>query len=203
MKRLTLIALIALTVTGCASDAYYQAHQASVLAWERAEVARAQARYSAIGEYAKHGNSHAQVLAVALLGNGGGDRAQFPVLANPEDNALRWASIILPVLSNVAIAGYGAKVAIAQSDNSRYTAEASYAAMGQGYAATRDVAMAGFDAFRNMPPSSQSSTTISVGSNAHAAWDGGTMNFDSSRRCTGSWPNSSYGIYQGSAPFNC
>lgn len=186
--------LLLLLLTGCVTTEELESHRASVQAWKEVELARASAqanRFAALVEVAKRGDTTALVgVTFAVSGNGGG----LPVQASPlpsapdaEARAFRWASLILPNATTIAIAGFGARVQMNASDNARMASEYSYGAMASigttGMGTTRDVALAGFNTFAAMPPSSQTTTNVTLGNGSQAAWGESSQSFDLSRRC--------------------
>lgn len=128
MRKLVItVALASLTLVGCATQDYTK----YVETQREIEVVRAQARaasevarYQALAEIARSGDTTARVAAVISLqaGNqGNNQQQQLPQLNAPvsgADYALRWAGVLLPSLTQ----GYGlyqtSRVAIAQSNNS-------------------------------------------------------------------------------------
>lgn len=214
MKRL----LPLIFLMGCAGPEYYVAQREQTAAWERVEIARAQAfakRYDALSATASGGSDLARVaVAFAIAGVGGNGSGlaptQLPVIPDPDEKALRWTAILLGPLSNVALAGFNASVMKVQSNNQAEVAIASYGSIASvgtsGLGVSRDIALAGFDAFRSLPPSSVTTNTsnINVGAGSNAAWGGSSMAFDSSRRCQGAWSSTQSGTYPSdSSPFNC
>ena len=126
-KTFIAFAIGALALTGCASQDYVRYAETQ----REIEVIRAQsraaaevARYQALAEIARTGDTAARVAAVISIqaGTGGSNvQPQQPQLAAPvsgAEYALRWAGVLLPSLTQ----GYGiyqnSRVAITQSNNS-------------------------------------------------------------------------------------
>ena len=123
MRKLTLsvVAIAALTLTACASPDYQQyAKSQQQIAQSRA--AAEQARYTALAEIARSGDTTAKVAAVIALQQGtpqqptDGPRISAPTGVG--DTALKWASILVPSLTQVYGIGKNAEVAIVNSNNS-------------------------------------------------------------------------------------
>lgn len=122
MLKLAPVALAVLLLTGCASD-NYKMYADTQKAIANANAMAEAARYQALAEIAKQGDTTAKVVAVMSLnqgGSGAGVRPQQQV--NPPehwgDTALRWASLVLPVTTQLYTVSRNSAVAIRQSDNS-------------------------------------------------------------------------------------
>lgn len=114
MKLVTTL-LAALALTGCAT-AEYQAYADIHKAKAQAEAAR----YAALAEIAKQGDTTAKVAAVMSLNQGSG-QGQAPVAAPKTvgDHLLQWTSALLPSLTNIYGIQKQAQVGITQSNNAR------------------------------------------------------------------------------------
>lgn len=113
MKYL-LIPLIALA--GCASPEQYSQYLATQQAIETARFQADAERSRAVATIAQHGTDTTKVAAVmSLMGQ------TKPVagagLQPPKNEALQWASVIIPGLTNIAGFYYGARVSMNASDN--------------------------------------------------------------------------------------
>ena len=151
MKPLILSLLVLLLLPSCATnhDAYYITQREQIAAWERVEVARAQAntaRISALSSAANNGSDVARV-AVALVAaglNGGNGAAQQmaapPLVQPPQDDVYKWAALILPSATAIASNYFGFRLGAIQSDNARLSTEASYGAISAGYGSIERVA---------------------------------------------------------------
>lgn len=120
MLKLAPIALAVALLSGCASD-NYKMYADTQKAIANANAMAEAARYQALAEIAKQGDTAAKVAAVMSL-NQGGAGAQRPqqVINPPEhwgDTALRWASLVLPVTTQFYTVNRNSAVAMRQSDN--------------------------------------------------------------------------------------
>lgn len=205
MRSLIAPIVLALASSGCATDAYYLAVQEQTRSWERVEVARAAAharKYDALAEFARTGDSHAQVAAVIDLRSDRYLQSPPPVLKDPSEDALRWTAIILPTATAITSGYFGYKLGVAQSDNSRLQTQYSYGAIEQGYQSMQAIA--------TVPAPTPSNTTTTttnytLGAGSVGAW-GGTASLDTSRRCTGTWttyPSTGANPMALNAPFSC
>ena len=123
MRKLTLsvVAVAALTLTACASPDYQQyAKSQQQIAQSRA--AADQARYMALAEIARSGDTTAKVAAVIALQQGTPQQSTGTTkISAPTgfgDTALKWASVLVPSLTQVYGIGKNAEVAIVNSNNS-------------------------------------------------------------------------------------
>jgi len=107
--------LCALSLTGCATgqyQAYADAH--------KAQAAAQTARYQALADIAKMGDTTAKVAAVMSLQMGAVQNQ--PQVAAPKtfgDHLLQWTSVLLPTATQIYSVGKQAQVGIAQSNNAR------------------------------------------------------------------------------------
>lgn len=122
MRKLTLsaVAIAVLTLTACASPDYQRyAETQQQIAQSRALAE--QTRYAALAEIAKSGDTTAKVAAVIALQQGAPQQANTsPKVAAPTgagDTALKWASVLVPSLTQVYGIGKNAEVAIVNSNN--------------------------------------------------------------------------------------
>lgn len=119
MKKLLTLASVAL-LTGCATNDYaLYAETQKAIAQARA-VSEA-ARYNALAEIAKTGDSAAKVAAVLSIQMGGSPTTQAAQNVAPPktigDTALQWTSILLPSLTQIYGINQNARTAITQSNN--------------------------------------------------------------------------------------
>lgn len=168
MRKIVAVIAVLATLTGCASQEY------ALYADAQKKIAEAQAmsdaaRYAALAEIAKQGDTAAKVAAVMSLqmgsGSNNGPRVQH---VNPPksigDTALQWTSVLLPSLTQfysisanrqVAITQSNNQAAIAQSTNSTFAtmntnqATSNTAIANAGFTAVTDVAKAGLTATQN------------------------------------------------------
>jgi hypothetical protein len=90
----TILALtLALALAGCATG------QKEYYAAETARHSAEQARWTSMAEIAKTGDATTKAVAVAVMG---GSRASSQATAAPVNEALQWASILIPGLTQVA-----------------------------------------------------------------------------------------------------
>jgi len=116
--------LVVLSLVGCASTDYTKYSETQVaIARYKAEAEKA--RYAVLAEVVKKGDPAASVAAIMSMqmGMGGGNQEQrLEAPRNSGDDALKWASLLLPT----AVQGFGiyanAKVATTQSNNATTTA---------------------------------------------------------------------------------
>lgn len=112
MKLVAMI-LAALALTGCASTEY--------AAYAEAQKARAHAeaaRYAALAEIAKSGDTTARVAAViSINGIGQGQTQQIATPRSWADYALQFTGALLPVWGQVYAVNSQTRVALRQSDN--------------------------------------------------------------------------------------
>ena len=110
--RLIATLLCALALTGCAHEyaAYAEAH--------KAQAAAQTARYQALADIAKQGDTTAKVAAVMSLQMGGGQ--QSPQINAPKDwadYALQWTGLLLPTFGQVYTVNKQTSLGMRQSDN--------------------------------------------------------------------------------------
>jgi hypothetical protein len=111
MKRIAAI-LLALSLTGCAHEyaAYAEAHKAQAQAQS--------AKYAALAEIAKMGDTTAKVAAVmSINGFGNGQQPQINAPRNWADYALSFTGAILPVMGQVYAVRSQTNLGIIQSNN--------------------------------------------------------------------------------------
>lgn len=126
MKRLILL-FVALALTACASPEYaqYTAAQSSIAT---ARANSETARFNALASIAKDGTDSARVAAVMALALGqSSSGAQNVIQAPQRSDALQWASIIIPGLTQAYAIGKSADVAINSSNNAMLTSTATTA----------------------------------------------------------------------------
>jgi hypothetical protein len=112
--KLIAIILTALALTGCAT-AEYQAYADA----HKSQAAAQTARYQALAEIAKQGDTTAKVAAVMSL-QMGGQQQQASQIAAPKswaDYALQWTGLLLPTIGQVYSINKQTSLGIAQSNN--------------------------------------------------------------------------------------
>lgn len=175
MKSILLIILAAITLLGCATNDY------ALYAETQQKIAQAQAmadtaRYAALADIAKNGDSAAKVAAVMSLqmagGSGSGPRAQQQVTPPKSmgETALQWTSVLLPAAmqglnigAQIHTANTQRQVAITQSNNAAATAQSTnntFATMSNNQASSNTaIASAGFTAATNIANSGLTAST--------------------------------------------
>ena len=105
--------LAALSLTGCATAeyaAYADAH--------KAQAAAQTARYQALADIAKQGDTTAKVAAVMSLQMGGGQQStQIAAPKSWADYALQWTGLLLPTVGQVYTINKQTALGMRQSDN--------------------------------------------------------------------------------------
>jgi len=120
MKKLTLVLTLALALTGCATG------QKEYYAAETARHGAEQARWTSMAEIAKTGNDTTKAVAVAVMG---GSRGSSQATAAPANEALQWASILVPGLTQVAGMRYNYLSNQTQSNNAAAVAVSTNSTM--------------------------------------------------------------------------
>ena len=125
MRKIILAGAVGvLALTGCASNNYQQYVQAQ----ENIATARAEAdiaRYKALEAIANRGDTTARVAAVIALQQGAPQANTSPKLEQPSsagDTALRWASVLVPSLTQIYGIGKSTDLAIVNSNNNKEVA---------------------------------------------------------------------------------
>lgn len=120
MKSIIISLTASFALFGCASGDY------KLYAETQQEIARSKAlaesaRYQALAEIAKTGDSTTKVAATMAIamGQGGADKKEQDIAApkSPGDTALQWASILVPSATQLAGIASNAYVAVKQSNN--------------------------------------------------------------------------------------
>ena len=128
MKHLFAALFLIASLTGCATADYkaYAEAQSNVAA---AKANAETARYNALSKIAETGTDASKIAAVMALalGNQGAGQAQ-QIAAPPQNEALQWASILVPGITNIAGMALNAKVAITNAEHSARVAESTNAA---------------------------------------------------------------------------
>jgi hypothetical protein len=110
----TIIAIIAaLALTGCATGQQYQAYAEA----HKAQAAAQTARYQALADIARMGDTTAKVAAVISLQGAGQQQSQIATPRSAGDQALQWASVLVPAVSQAYMIGQNVKLGMRQSDN--------------------------------------------------------------------------------------
>lgn len=153
MKR-TASVLVATLLAGCATPGYVEYTQAVAAQ----SVAQAEARAktnAAIMAMAMQGDATTKTVAVMLLAMQGNSTQTLPV-EPPRDQALQWASLIMPSVTALAGGYFGYRLGVTQSNNQASTTQSSYSTLGQvatgGYASNTLIAGAGFGTLAQFKP---------------------------------------------------
>ncbi len=105
--------LCALFLTGCATAeyaAYAEAH--------KAQAAAQAARYQALADIARQGDTTAKVAAVMSLQMGGGQQnTQINAPKSWADHALQWTGLLLPTVGQIYTVNKQTSLGMRQSDN--------------------------------------------------------------------------------------
>jgi len=111
--RLISTLLCALSLTGCAT-AEYQAYADA----HKAQAAAQTARFQALADIARQGDTTAKVAAVMSLQMGGGQQnAQINAPKNWADYAMQWTGLLLPTIGQVYTINKQTSLGMRQSDN--------------------------------------------------------------------------------------
>ncbi len=132
MKQFLLSLSLIIGLTGCATDyeRYYQARDKESAGHSAVAVAKAEAekaKYEAIKELSAGSDATARVAGILALAMGGNTtqlaestpQSTLAAPVNPGDRALAWAGLLVPTLVQAYGIGSNARIAIAQSNNSR------------------------------------------------------------------------------------
>ena len=162
MRSIIAISIAAL-LAGCAANTDYKMYAETQQKIAQAHAVAQTARYNALAEIAKSGDSAAKVAAVLSIQmgnmNSSGQQPQQNIAA-PEDlnqKMLRWAGVLLPtvtqglgIAAQLHAANVQKQIAVTQSNNAAATAQNTnntFAAMSTNMAnSNTNIAKAGFDA---------------------------------------------------------
>lgn len=174
--KLSMIALGALILTGCASNDYrlYAETQVKIAqAQAQAEATKETARYAALAEIAKTGDTTARVVAAMSIqqGNSSGQQTSPKINVAPPktwgDTALQWTSVFLPSITQLYGISANRQISITQSNNAAATAASTNQAF-------TNIATSGFSSNATIANSIKPNITISgnTGSSVNAGNDG-------------------------------
>lgn len=111
--KLLAIAVCALSLTGCATkeyQAYADAH--------KAQAAAQTARFQALADIARQGDTTAKVAAVMSLQMGGGQQnTQIAAPKSWADYAMQWTGLLLPTVGQIYSVNKQTSLGMRQSDN--------------------------------------------------------------------------------------
>lgn len=167
MKHLKLVSIVTLgvVVAGCSTlDPNYKARVDAQLAIERAyadvekqKALAEQARFAAMSKIGETGDNTAKavaVMALAMVGQGSSAnqprQAQpLPHFETPGETALKWASVLMPSVTNLGAGYFGYRLGVTQSNNNASTTIAGYNSFAgiasSGFNAAGTIATAGFN----------------------------------------------------------
>lgn len=185
MKKTLSIISLAILLTGCAASQeyvlYVESQQKIAQAQAQAHAMAETARYAALAEIAKNGDSTSRVAAamsLSLGGNGSGPRVQQPAqqISPPRsiaDTALQWTSVLLPSLTQFYGISANRQVAITQSNNQAAIAQSTnntMATMSTNMANSNTaIAATGFNAATNIANSGLTATATTAANGLTAA----------------------------------
>lgn len=149
--------VLCLILGGCASGpsnyALYAETQAKIA---QAHAVAETARFNALSEIAKNGDSAAKVAAVLSIQMGGNNQQRQQHVVAPEsfaDTALKWTSVLLPGFTQFYTVNRNSAVAMRQSDNQASIAISTNQTFGTiataGNNANKDIASSGFNALQS------------------------------------------------------
>lgn len=175
MKPSTKIIAIAslLALAGCGTTEQYKMYADTQKSIAQANAMSETARYAALAEIAKTGDSGARVAAVMSINFGaqGGAGPRVQQVAPPKtfgETALQWTSVLLPSLTNLYGISANRSIATTQSNNAAATAASTNAAMvniaNGGAAAATAIATEGLKA---------ASPSVTVGGNYNTGTNSG------------------------------
>ena len=116
MKTILTFLLVALALTGCSTNDYAQYSKAQTDIATARHAADA-AKYKAMSDIAASGDSASKVAAVMAMALGGGGGVQNTLQAPQASQALQWASILVPGLTQVMGMRYNYLSQQTQSNN--------------------------------------------------------------------------------------
>lgn len=121
MIKNTLLAItVAVMTVGCATSDEYRQYAAAQAAVANARSMAEIARYNALAEIAKQGDTAAKVAAVMSLNQGNVMQQAQPPINPPKsvaETALQWTSLLLPNLTQFYSISANRQIAITQSNN--------------------------------------------------------------------------------------
>jgi hypothetical protein len=174
IKNILIALAIAVTTVGCATNKDYQMYAETQQKIAHAQAMSDTARYAALAEIAKTGDSGARVAAVMSInfGSQGGNGPRVQQVAPPKtfgETALQWTSVLLPSLTNIYGITANRQVAITQSNNAAAVAKSTndtFATMNGNMATSNtNIANSGFTAVTDVAKTgiAQVGTTAAAG----------------------------------------
>ena len=174
IKNIAIALTVAVMTVGCATNKDYQLYAETQQKIAQAQAMSDTARYAALAEIAKTGDSGARVAAVMSInfGSQSGNSPRVQQVNPPKtfgDTALQWTSVLLPSLTNIYGITANRQVAITQSNNQAAVAKSTndtFATMNGNMATSNTaIANAGFTAVTNVANTgiAQVGTTAAAG----------------------------------------
>jgi hypothetical protein len=175
-NKIKLLAILTATLAlvGCGTTEQYKMYAETQKSIAQANAMSETARYAALAEIAKTGDSGARVAAVMSInfGSQGGNGPRVQQIAPPKtfgETALQWTSVLLPSLTNIYGITANRQVAVTQSNNQAAVAKSTndtFATMNGNMATSNTaIANAGFTAVTNVANTgiAQVGTTAAAG----------------------------------------
>jgi hypothetical protein len=175
-NKIKLLAILAASVAlvGCGTTEQYKMYADTQKSIAQANAMAETARYAALAEIAKTGDSGARVAAVMSInfGSQGGNSPRVQQVAPPKtfgETALQWTSVLLPSLTNIYGITANRQVAITQSNNAAAVAKSTndtFATMNGNMATSNtNIANSGFTAVTDVAKTgiAQVGTTAAAG----------------------------------------
>lgn len=193
--------LAPIVLVGCASNKDYAAFLAAQQSAAVQQAEAVKARYQAMASVANSGDASSKTAAVMAMAMIQPPQVQLP--APPEDPIFKWASIIMPAVTNLGANYFTYRLGAINSNNAAATTTAAYNAFGgmatAGYNAVQGTATAGFSAnstiagFIQAPQANVTTTTTNNTTNNTTS----TTNNTTSNTTTTSTTNSNNRTCQG------
>jgi hypothetical protein len=112
--KLLALAVCSVALIGCATNSEYAAYADA----HKAQAAAQAARYQALADIARQGDTTAKVAAVMSLQMGGGQQnTQINAPKSWADHALQWTGLLLPTIGQVYTVNKQTSLGMRQSDN--------------------------------------------------------------------------------------
>jgi hypothetical protein len=168
IKNIAIALTVAVMTVGCATNKDYQLYAETQQKIAQAQAMSDTARYAALAEIAKTGDSGARVAAVMSInfGSQSGNSPRVQQVNPPKtfgDTALQWTSILLPSLTNIYGITANRQVAVTQSNNAAAVAQstnATFATMNGNMATSNtSIANSGFTAVTTVANSGLTAVT--------------------------------------------
>jgi len=182
-KKLLVTILASLSLIGCAStQTAYQLYAETQAKIAQANAVAETARYNALAEIAKTGDSAAKVAAVLSIqiNNGTSQRNHLQMVPPEsfEDKALKWTSVLLPNFVQFYTINRNTSVAMRQSDNQAAIAISTNKAFtdisNAGHAANSSIANNGFSAMNTSTIAGHAANS-SIANNGFSAMNTSTI----------------------------